>query len=57
MLVAVHMSNVRKLQMLENFSDPKEVQQFAIANNLSENVNVTKRISELTSNLSNDNVI
>ena len=27
-------------EMLENFSDPNEIQQFAIRNNLSEDVNV-----------------
>ena len=38
-------------EMLENFSDPNEIQQFAIRNNISENSSVSKRISELTSQL------
>ena len=37
-------------EMLENFSDPHELQQFAIRNNLSEDINVSKRISELSTN-------
>ena len=41
-------------EMLESFSDLNEIQQFAIRNNLSEDVNVSKRISELSANYDNE---